>query len=126
MAGDLSVRTVLGTYVAKFLAATIVVLALVPFTAPFSTFDAVEIVAEQVLHVNVPQTKAVQDLTDVLCLPATACALTPSISGARAPDLGTPARPIRSAIVAFGSGRAQTARRVTRVDESFSEGERCM
>ena len=77
MAGDLSVRTVLGTYVAKLLAAMIVVLALMPFTAPFSTFDAVEIVAEQVLHVNVPQTKAVQDLTDVLCLPATAYALTP-------------------------------------------------
>jgi hypothetical protein len=76
LADDLSVRTVLGTYVAKFLAAAIVVLALVPFTAPFSTFDAVEIVAEQVVHVNAPQTKAVQDLTDALCLPTTACALT--------------------------------------------------
>jgi hypothetical protein len=76
MCDGLSVRTVLGTSIAKVLAATIVVLALVPFTAPFSTFDAVEIVAEQVVHVNAPQTKVVQDLTDVLCLPATACALT--------------------------------------------------
>jgi hypothetical protein len=76
MCDGLSVRTVLGTSIAKVLAATIVVLALVPFTAPFSTFDAVEIVAEQVVHVNAPQTKVVQDLTDVRCLPATACALT--------------------------------------------------
>ena len=75
MADDLSVRTVLDTSVAKFLAAAIVVLAVVPFTAPFSTFDAVEIAVEQVVHVNAPQAKAVQDLTDVLCLPATACAL---------------------------------------------------
>lgn len=76
MAGDLSVRTVLGTSVAKFLAAAIVVLALVPFTAPFSTFDAVEIVGEQVVHVNAPPIKAIQDLSDVLCVPTTACGLT--------------------------------------------------
>jgi hypothetical protein len=76
MTDDLSVRTVLGTSVAKFLAAAIVVLALVPFTAPFSTFDSVEIVAEQAVHLNAPQTKTVQDLTDVLCIPTTACALT--------------------------------------------------
>jgi hypothetical protein len=78
MADDLSVRTVLGTYVAKFLAATIVVLALTPFTAPFSTFDAAEIVSEQVLHANALPAKAVQDITDVLTLPPAACGLTPS------------------------------------------------
>jgi hypothetical protein len=76
MADGFSLRTVLGTSVAKFLAAAIVVLALVPFTAPFSTFDAVEIVAEQVVHMNAPQAKAVQGLTDALFLPTTACALT--------------------------------------------------
>ena len=75
MADDLTIRTVLGTYVAKFLAAAIVVLALVPFTAPFSTFDALEIVSEQVLHSNAVQTKAVQDMTDVLSLPTAACTL---------------------------------------------------
>ena len=76
MADDLSVRTVLGTYVAKFLAATIVVLTLTPFTAPFSTFDAAEIVSEQVLHSNASPAKTVQDMTDVLSLPPAACALT--------------------------------------------------
>ena len=75
MADDLTVRTVLGTSIAKFLAAAIVVLALVPFTAPFSTFDAVEIASEQVLHSNAVQTKAVQGMTDVLSLPTTACTL---------------------------------------------------
>jgi hypothetical protein len=68
MADDLTVRTVLGTSIAKLLAAAIVVLALVPCTAPFSTFDAVEIAAEQTLHANAVQTKTVQDMTDVLCL----------------------------------------------------------
>jgi hypothetical protein len=48
----------------------------VPFTAPFSTFDNVEIVGEQSLHVSAPQAKAAQDLTDLFCLPTTACALT--------------------------------------------------
>src|SRR5262245_34964879 len=76
MAGDLSVRTVLRTYVAKFLAAALVVLTLTPFTAPFSTFDAVEIVSEQVLHSNASPAKTVQDMTDVLPLPTAAHALT--------------------------------------------------
>src|SRR5215510_4342021 len=75
MADDLTVRTVLGTSIAKFLAAAIVVLALVPFTGPFSTFDALEIVSEQVLHSNAVQAKAAQDTTDVLSLPTAACAL---------------------------------------------------
>ena len=68
MADDLTVRTVLGTSLAKFLAAAIVVLALVPLTAPFATFDAVEIAAEQVVHANAAQTKTVQNMTDTLCL----------------------------------------------------------
>jgi len=75
MADDLSVRTVLGTFAAKFLATVIVVLAIMPFTAPFSTFDAVEIASEQVLHANAVQTKAVQDMTDVLSLPIAVSAL---------------------------------------------------
>ena len=75
MADDLSVRTVLETPVAKFLAAAIVVLAVMPFTAPFSTFDAVEIVSEHALHANAVQTKAVQDMTDVVHAPTAACAL---------------------------------------------------
>ena len=75
MADDLSVRTVLGTFAAKFLAALIVVLTLTPFTAPFSTFDAVEIASEQVLHNNASPAKTAPDMTDVLSVPTAACAL---------------------------------------------------
>jgi hypothetical protein len=80
MAGDLTIRTVLDTRAARFLAAAIVVLAVMPFTAPFSTFDAVEIVSEQVLHANAAQTNVVQDMSDVLCPPTAACALMVSIA----------------------------------------------
>ena len=75
MIAHLSVRTVLATRLAKFMAAAIVVLAILPFTAPFSSFAAVEIVSEQILHAGASQLKTVQDTTDLAFLTTSALLL---------------------------------------------------
>ena len=64
MAPVLCLRTVLNTRFARALAAVIIVLAITPFTAPFSSFNPVEIVSEQVLHAGT-SAKAAQDTTDL-------------------------------------------------------------
>jgi hypothetical protein len=72
MIAPLSVRTVLPTWLARFFAAAIIVLAVSPFTAPFSTFDAAEIASDQVLHAGDAQVKIAQDTTDFVFNPASA------------------------------------------------------
>jgi hypothetical protein len=70
MIAPLSIRTVLPTWLARFFAAAIIVLAVSPFTAPFSTFDAAEIARDQVLHAGDAQLKIAQDATDFVFNPA--------------------------------------------------------
>jgi hypothetical protein len=65
MSVDLCPRIVLRTGIAKFFAAAIIVLALLPFTAPFSTFAVAEIASERNLHSGAAQLKLVEDTTPV-------------------------------------------------------------
>ena len=67
MTASFSVSSILATRAARWMAAAIIVLGISPFTAPFSTFDAAEIAAEQILHSGDAQLKVVQDATDVAC-----------------------------------------------------------
>ena len=84
MIAQLSLRTVLSTRVARLMAAAIIALAVSPFTAPFSTFEAAEIAAGQVLHSDDGQLKVAQDATDCdfVTPSATPLALDRSLDGA--------------------------------------------
>ena len=50
---------------AKFFATTLVLLAVSPLTAPFSTFDAAEILGETSVHPDAGAAKLVQDAIDL-------------------------------------------------------------
>ena len=91
-----SVRRVLATRLAKFLAAAIIVLGISPLTAPFATFDAAEIAWARVLHAGDAQLKVVQDTTDVTFITISTSPLTLhlALDSARLTDR-TDIRPIR-------------------------------
>ena len=63
MMAQLSLRTVLPTRTSRFLAAAIILLAITPFTAPFSAFDLAEMVSPHV-HSSDAQLKVAKDTTD--------------------------------------------------------------
>jgi hypothetical protein len=65
MSVDIRPRTVLRSRIAKIFAAAIIVLAILPFTAPFSTFAVAEIASERILHSGAAQLKLVEDTTTV-------------------------------------------------------------
>jgi len=76
MSVDMSSRTVLRTRIAKIFAASIIVLTILPFTAPFSTFAVAEIVSERILHLGAAQLKLAEDTTTVTFISVNALDLT--------------------------------------------------
>jgi hypothetical protein len=60
-----SVRAFHRTALARFFAACLVILSISPFTAPFSTFDASEMLGETVVHAGHGSAKLVQETSDL-------------------------------------------------------------
>src|SRR5262245_61226780 len=73
---DMCPRTVLRTRTAKIFAAAIIVLTILPFTAPFSTFAVAEIASERILHSGAGQLKLLEDTTTVTFISMSALDLT--------------------------------------------------
>jgi hypothetical protein len=67
MMAQLSLRTVLPTRTSRLLAAAIILLAITPFTAPFSAFDPAEMVSPHV-HSSDAQLKVAKDATDFVLI----------------------------------------------------------
>ena len=68
MTGHLSVLRVRRLLISRFFAGLIVVLAITPFTAPFSSFGLAELVSEKSLHGSSDSGKLADDLTDLAFL----------------------------------------------------------
>ena len=68
MKGRLSIVRVRRLLISRFFAAFIVVLAITPFTAPFSSFGVAEFVSEKALHGSSDSGKLADDLTDLAFL----------------------------------------------------------
>ena|SRR5580765_1063931 len=68
MTGRLSIVRVRRLLISRFFAAFIVVLAITPFTAPFSSFGVAEFVGEKSLHGSSDSGKLADDLTDLAFL----------------------------------------------------------
>ena len=68
MTGRLSVLRVRRLFISRFFAGLIVVLAIAPFTAPFSSFGLAELVGEKSLHGSSDSGKLADDLADLALL----------------------------------------------------------
>lgn len=68
MKGRLSIVRVRQLFISRFFAGLIVVLAISPFTAPFSSFGLAELVGEKSLHGSSDFGKLADDLADLALL----------------------------------------------------------